>query len=118
MTEIIRDTDRLIIKWKLANGDGISIIKWFDYDKQMQPAEVGIWHKASKSHHFTSSALRVRERELHYAAAVAETVDAVFTDPADFDRIVVDNDPAVGDYPAQIFPRDDGKIHILIAGNL
>ena len=115
-TEIIRDTDRLVIRWELESGEPVSIVKYFDANRQMHPAVVRIFSK-TKMRSYVASELRVRERELHYASALAEEMDHIFLNPVDFDRVTIDDQPPLGGYPAAIFPREDGRIYIQ-RGNL
>ena len=111
-TEVLRHRNSLSIRWTTEAGDEWTVAKKFNLSTRiLQDATIS---GTFPTRFDSSKEGRDTERILHYACALAEMMDHIFTRPEDFDRVVMDPERTLGGYPAMIDPRDDGKIYIAI----
>ena len=113
-TEIFRHRNSLEIRWTNDSGDEWAATKRFNLGTRILESAT-ISYSGPTRFEDAEDARRM-ERELRYAAALAETMDRTFTRPEDFDLVSMADEPALGGYPALISPPDelDGRIYIAI----
>ena len=116
-TEILRHKNSLSIRWVAYGGGLWTVKKQFNLGTRiLEPATINRTGGALAFDCSTDA--RRMGHELNYAAYLAETMDRLFTRPADFDLVSIADEPALGGYPALISPPDefDGRIYIAIPG--
>ena len=113
-TEIFRYRNSLEIRWTNDSGDEWAATKRFNLGTRILESAT-ISYSGPTRFEDAEDARRM-ERELHYAAALAETMDCIFTRPEHFDLVSIADQPAPDGCDALISPPDefDGRIYIAI----
>ena len=113
-TEILRHKNSLSIRWVAYGGGLWVVVKKFNLGTRVL-LNATVEYSGSTRFDCSTDARRMGH-EMNYAAYLAETMDRLFTRPADFDLVSIADEPALGGYPALISPPDefDGRIYIAI----
>lgn len=111
MTEVLRHRNSLSIRWPDYTGNDLwTVAKKFSLGtRELQPATVEYTGRMRFGNSRDADRTRI---ELCFAVHLAQMMDRYLQRPDDFDRVAMDNEPALGGYPALLRPRDDGKIYI------
>jgi len=112
-TEIFRYRNSLEIRWTNDSGDEWAATKRFNLGTRI--LESATISYSGPTRFEDSEGARRMERELRYAASLADAMDTIFVRPEHFDLVAI-TATTQNDCPAIIFPKDesDGRIYIAI----